>query len=106
MTHPRRKYDRAEIVRLYESGMMAGDIAAQLGCHRATIYTNLKAAGVEPRDDRGRLPGRGRKEFCGRGVHRMLNEDGTDTDNVFIDGGARACRRCAEFRWALRSALA
>lgn len=45
-------YDRAQIVRLYEAGNTAPQIAACLGCNKQTVYTALNAAGVKRRDDR------------------------------------------------------
>lgn len=101
-----REERRAQIIKMYAEGMWAGEIAKTLGVHRATVYNNLNAAGVELRDDRSQMPGKARAPRCRRGLHQLLNEDGTDTENVWVDGqGKRYCYPCAQTSWALQSAL-
>jgi hypothetical protein len=101
-----RAKNREQIVALYQSGLTPGQVAAEVGCHRQTVYNHLYAAGVEMRDCRSNPPTQPRREFCGRGVHRLTDDAGEDTENVKYDKrGRRYCNPCAIFRWALRDEM-
>lgn len=87
---------RAEIIRLYQLGHTAQEIAAATGVHRATVYNNLAAAGVERRDDRLTAPGPPRKDQCQYG-HRFTEK------NTRVDAnGSRHCKACETFRSVMR----
>lgn len=88
---------RATIVHLYAQGHHVTEIAQVVGVHRATVYNNLKAAGVTMRDDRHTLPGVARKTHCKRG-HAFTEE------NTRVDlNGSRSCRMCAMLRDYVRN---
>lgn len=99
--------NRQKIVDLYNEGYTVAQIATEVGRHKSRIYQVLHAENVELRNDRLTLPGAPRREFCMRELHRLMNEDGSDSEHVRIDKqGRRNCIPCERFRWNLRHALA
>lgn len=89
-------HNRQQIVELYRAGVSAPQIAEQIGCHRQTVYNNLKAAGVSMRDDRATLPGPAPRSHCLRG--HSFDEENTRVDR----NGNRHCRACEQARWQRR----
>ena len=91
-TSSRPTYNRDMIVRLYKEGKTPPQIADLVGCHRQTVYNNLRAAGLDLRDDRLTLPGRPKSDKCIRG--HEWTEENTRQDKE----GQRSCRACARIR--------
>lgn len=94
-------YDRKEIVRLYvEDKRTVPQIAEKLGCNKQTVYSNLKAANVEMRDDRKVLEGRKPQTHCKQGhefteanTRVATRNDGTRHRSCKTCDAARAVKR-------------
>lgn len=81
-----RAYDPDEAIVLYLCGMAIQEVADEYGVPKATIYSHLRANGVEIRFQAS-VP---RSDTCAQG-HSMH-------DSLPVKGGGRACRMCKRKR--------